>query len=138
MNQGHWSVAVSPLRDYLRRLMPNSPSLLRFASAAVIAVAVLGAASGSALAAYPPTKPPPRATCSISTIVEHRVAVSCVAGKVRAGKSCSLVIKKSVVARGRVDKNGRYFARFAVKTLLTRGTRIVFVVQGATAATIRV
>jgi hypothetical protein len=118
--------------------MPSLSAFLRLACAAVVAVVVLGAASGSALAAYPPTNPPPKATCFISTIVERRVAVSCAAGRVRAGKSCSLMIKKNVVARGKIDKNGRWLARFVIKNLLTRGTTITFRVQGATAATIRV
>jgi hypothetical protein len=138
VNQRHRSVAVGPPRDYLRRLMPSPPTFLRLVCAALVAVAVLGVASGSALAAYPPTKPPVKAKCFISTIVERRVAVSCTAPKANAGKSCSLVIKKTVVARGKLNKNGKWLARFFARTLLTRGTTITFLVQGATAATIRV
>jgi hypothetical protein len=118
--------------------MSGSPTFLRLTCTAVVALAVLGAASGSALAAYPPNKPPVKGKCVISTIVEHRVAVSCAAPKANVGKSCSLVIKKVVVARGKLDKNGKWVARFFVRTLLTRGTTITFMVQGSTAATIRV
>jgi hypothetical protein len=118
--------------------MPTSPTSLRLACAAVVAFVVAGAASGSALAAYPPRKPTVQAKCFISTIVERRVAVSCAAGKGNAGKSCSLLIKKNIVARGKLDKNGKWLARFFARTRLTRGTTITFRVQGATAATIRI
>ena len=103
----------------------------------MVAVAVLGAATGSALAAYPPTKPPVKAKCFISTIVERRVAVSCAAPKASAGKSCSLVIKKTVVARGKLNKNGKWFARFFARPA-DPWHDDTFLVQGATAATIRV
>jgi hypothetical protein len=107
---------------------------------AVAGVSVLAAAVGlsSALAAYPPKpKPLPRVTCRISTIVDRRVAVSCNAGRARAGKRVAIQIGKKIVARGVVAKNGRYFARFTLRTRLTRGTRIRFLVAGKLAATIR-
>jgi hypothetical protein len=138
VNDRHRSVAVSLSRVYRRWLMPSSSTFLRLAFVAVATVAVLGVASGSALAAYPPTNPPVKGKCFISTIVERRVAVSCSAPKANAGKSCSLVIKKVVVARGKLNKNGKWLARFFARTLLTRGTTITFRVQGAAAAIIRV
>ena len=97
------------------------------------------ATAGSAFAAYPPIKgPAPKAKCSISTIVNRRVAVLCNAGAVRAGKPCAVRVKTVIVARGKVGKGGRYFTRFTVKTLLARGTRINFLVEGKTVATLRV
>jgi hypothetical protein len=111
----------------------------RFAAAASI-VALWGAVlAGGALAAYPPHKGPlPKAKCAISTIVDRRVAMSCNAGTPRAGKPCSFVVDRSVVARGRVARNGRYSARFTTPTLLRRGTHILFVVQGKTLVSVRV
>jgi hypothetical protein len=111
----------------------------RSAAAIAIASAAAAATAGSAFAAYPPIKPkPPRAKCSISTIVDRRVAMSCNAGKARAGKRCAIKVKKTIVARGRVAKNGRYSARFIVPKLLMRGTTILFMVEGKTVATLRV
>ena len=115
--------------------------LLRLLAVAC-ATAVLCALAGvtSALAAYPPGKPKPgvpRATCRISTIVDRRVAISCNAGRVRAGKLASIKIGNKVVARGKVAKTGRYFARFTLRTRLTRGTRIQFLVAGKIVASIR-
>ena len=108
----------------------------------IAAVALLVAAVGvsSAFAAYPPKpkpKPLPRATCRISTIVDRRVAISCNAGRVRAGKLASIKIGKRIVARGKVAKTGRYFARFTLRSRLTRGTRIQFLVAGKVLTTIR-
>jgi hypothetical protein len=118
--------------------MIRSPFRRGLACTAAIGLLYLAQSAGSALAAYPPVKPSPRATCFISTIVGRRVAVSCTAGKARAGKGCSLVIKKTVVARGRISRDGRYFARFTVGTLLTRGTKILFRIQGKPVVTLRV
>ena len=106
---------------------------------AVVVSVFVAAAAGTARAAYPPGPgPAPKAKCSISTIVNFRVAVSCNAGKAFAGKPCSLKVRTKIVARGKVGKDGRYATRFTVSTLLTRGTKIVFAVGGKTAATIRV
>jgi hypothetical protein len=102
-------------------------------------LAVCLVTASSTRAAYPPgggTRP--TAKCSISTIVNRRVAVSCNAGKRLAGRRCSLKIRASIVARGKVGKDGRYAARFTVPRLLTRGTKILFLVDGKTAATMRV
>ena len=124
-NEGGWRVTGS----HRRRL------------AAVISITVICAAvsAGAALAAYPPKKgPPPRAKCSISTIVDRRVAMSCNAGAARAGKKCAFVVNKKVVARGTVAKDGHFSARFTAPTLLTRGTRILFVVDGKTLVSVRV
>lgn len=111
----------------------------RLAVSTALSALALAAVAGSALAAYPPGKPPPpRARCAISTIVDRRVAISCNAGKARAGEACSISLRKTIVARGRVSKNGLFFARFAVPTYLTRGTVISFVVLGKIVATLRV
>jgi hypothetical protein len=105
----------------------------------VVLLVCAAATAGSAFAAYPPGKgPAPKAKCSISTIVNRRVAVLCNAGAVRAGKRCAVRVKTVVVARGKVGKGGRYFAQFTVKTLLARGTRINFLVEGKTVASLRV
>jgi hypothetical protein len=107
---------------------------------AAIAVLVAAAGVSSAPAAYPPGKPKPglpRATCRICTIVDRRVAISCNAGRARAGKRASIQIGKKIVARGVVARNGRYLARFTLRTRLTRGTRIRFLVAGKVVATIR-
>jgi hypothetical protein len=112
--------------------------LLALTGATVLLAVTAGV--GSAHAAYPPKpkpKPLPRATCRISTIVDRRVAIACNAGRVRAGKLASIKIGKKIVARGRVAKNGRYLARFTLRTRLTRGTRIRFLVAGKIVATIR-
>ena len=106
---------------------------------AVVSGIILALGFGSARAAYPPGGgSAPKAKCSISTIVNRHVAVSCNAGKKLAGKRCSLKIRTRIVARGKVGKDGRYAARFSVPKLLTRGTKIVFLVDGKTAATMRV
>ena len=116
---------------------PRAVKLL--VAVAVVSGFLLAVGTGPALAAYPPGGgSPPKAKCSISTIVNRRVAVSCNAGKRQVGKRCSLKIRATVVARGTVGKDGRYAARFTVRSLLTRGTRILFLVNGKTAATIRV
>jgi hypothetical protein len=100
---------------------------------------VIGGTAGVALAAYPPVKgPAPKAKCSISTIIDRRVAMSCAAGKVRAGMPATFIVKKKVVARGRIARDGRFAARFTAPTLLTRGTNILFNVQGKTLFTVRV
>jgi hypothetical protein len=105
----------------------------------VVFLVSAAATAGSAFAAYPPGKgPAPKARCSISTIVDRRVALLCNAGAARVGKGCSVRVKTVVVARGKVGKGGRYFARFTVRTLLARGTRIHFLVEGKTVATLRV
>jgi hypothetical protein len=119
-----------------------SAGRLRRPLAVGAAIAVLAAAAGvsSALAAYPPGKPKPglpRATCRISTIVDRRVAISCNAGRARAGKRVAIQIGKKIVARGVVAKTGRYFGRFTLRTRLTRGTRIRILVAGKLVATIR-
>jgi hypothetical protein len=109
--------------------------------AAAIWLVSAAATVGSALGAYPPGPGKgsvPKAKCLISTIVGRRVAVLCNAGATRVGKRCSIRVRTVVVARGKVGKGGRYFARFTVKTLLARGTRINFVVEGKTVATLRV
>jgi hypothetical protein len=104
----------------------------------VLAVAVL-AVAGVARAAYPPVPPkPPRARCSISTIVDRRVAIICNAGRVRARKPCAIRIGTQTVAHGVVGRTGLYVARFRLRRRLTRGTRIHFLVQGKLVATIRV
>ena len=106
-------------------------------AATAISLLSLSTIAGSAHAAYPPGKPvPPRVRCAISTIVDRRVAVSCNAGKARAGKPCSIAVRKAIVARGKVGSDGRYFARFTLPSLLTRGTMIFFLVQGKTVATL--
>jgi hypothetical protein len=111
--------------------------LLRLVVAAGVLAAFL--AAGMAQAAYPPGGgSAPKAKCSISTIVNRRVAVSCNASKAQVGKRCSLKVRTSIVARGKVGKDGRYAARFTVAKLLTRGTKIFFLVEGKTAATVRV
>jgi hypothetical protein len=115
---------------------------LRRLLAIVGATAVLAAGAGvsSAPAAYPPKpkpKPLPRATCRISTIVDRRVAISCNAGRARAGKLASIKIGTRIVSRGKVAKTGRYLGRFTLRTRLTRGTRIQFLVAGKVVATIR-
>ena len=108
-------------------------------AATAISLLSLSALAGSAIAAYPPGKPvPPRVRCAISTIVDRRVAVSCNAGRARAGKPCSITLRKTTVARGKVGRDGRYFTRFTVPSLLTRGTMIFFLVEGKTVATLRV
>jgi hypothetical protein len=43
-----------------------------------------------------------------------------------------------VVARGKVGKNGKYVTRFTVPTLLTRGTMVIFLVNGKIFAALRV
>lgn len=110
--------------------------------AVACATATLAATAGvsPALAAYPPGKPKPgvpRATCRISTIVDRRVAISCNAGRARAQQRAAIMIRKKIVARGKVAKTGRYFARFTLRTRLTRGTLIRFLVSGKIVATIR-
>jgi hypothetical protein len=123
-----WQTALMIERTASRLVVP-----------AVVLSMFLTAAAGTARAAYPPGPgPAPKAKCSISTIVNFRVAVSCNAGKALAGKPCSLKVGTKIVARGKVRKDGRYAARFTVSRLLTRGTKIVFAVGGKTAATIRV
>jgi hypothetical protein len=108
-------------------------------AATAISLLSLSAIAGSAHAAYPPGKPVlPRVRCAISTIVDRRIAVSCNAGKARAGKPCSITLRRTTVARGKVGNDGRYFTRFTVPSLLTRGTMIFFLVQGTTVATLRV
>jgi hypothetical protein len=89
--------------------------------------------------AYPPGKPPPppRVRCSISTIVDRRVAISCNAGRARAGKPGAIRIGGKIVARGTVGKDGRYFARFQLRSRLVRGTKILFLVGGKVVATLR-
>ena len=92
----------------------------------------------AASTAYPPVKrPPPRTTCRISTIVDRRVAISCSVGRARARKRYAVQIGRAIVARGTVARNGRIFARFTLRTRLTRGTRIRFLVAGRLVATIR-
>lgn len=110
---------------------------------AAIAISVLCAVapagpSFAAPTAYPPVKrPPPRTTCRISTIVNRRVAISCSVGLARARKHYAVQIGRTTVARGLVAANGRFLARFTLKTRLTRGTRIRFLVAGRLVATIR-
>ena len=110
---------------------------------AAIAISVLCAAASAgpsfaASTAYPPVRPPPpRTTCRISTIVDRRVAISCSVGRVRARKRYAVQIGRAIVARGTVATNGRIFARFTLRTRLTRGTRIRFLVAGRLVATIR-
>ena len=92
----------------------------------------------AASTAYPPVKgPPPRTTCRISTIVDRRVAISCSVGRARAHKRYVVQIGRTTVARGIVAVTGRFFARFTLKSRLTRGTRIRFLVAGRLVATIR-
>ena len=94
--------------------------------------------AGAALAAYPPVKPkPPRARCAISTIVDRRVAIVCNAGKARARKACAIRIGSKTVAHGVVGRDGGYVARFTLRSRLTRGTLIRFLVAGKIVATIR-
>ena len=81
---------------------------------------------------------PPRVRCSIGSIVGRSVAVSCNAGKSRAGKRWAILVRKTIVARGKVGKGGLYSTRFTVQTLLARGTKINFLVDGKTVATLRV
>ena len=81
---------------------------------------------------------PPRVRCLIYSIVGRHVVMSCNAGKVRAGKRCAIAVRKTIVARGRVGKDGRYFARFMVPSRLTRGTMIFFLVEGKQVASLRV
>ena len=81
--------------------------------------------------------PPPRTTCRISTTVDRRVAISCSVGRVRARKRYAVQIGRAIVARGTVATNGRIFARFTLRTRLTRGTRIRYLVAGRLVATIR-
>lgn len=109
--------------------------LVAVAVAATLAAAV---GTGTAFAAYPPVPPkPPRARCSISTIVDRRVAILCNAGRVRARKPCSIRIGTRIVAHGLVAKTGLYLARFTLRKRLTRGTLIRFFVAGKIVATIR-
>jgi hypothetical protein len=109
------------------------------AAAAVGAVLVAAAGVGAALAAYPPVPPkPPRARCSISTIVDRRVAILCNAGRARARKRASIKIGTRIIAHGIVGRNGLYLARFTLRKRLIRGTRIQFLVEGKVVATIRV
>ena len=81
---------------------------------------------------------PPRVRCSIGSIVGRNIAVSCNAGKSRAGRRWAILVRKTIVARGKVGKGGRYSTRFTVQTLLARGTKINFLVEGKTVATLRV
>jgi hypothetical protein len=85
-----------------------------------------------------PCPPLPRATCTIGSILGRSVAVSCTAGLVRAGKPASLRVLQTIVARGKVAKNGKYAARFLAPKPLTRGTRIFFLVSGKTLTSVRV
>ena len=118
--------------------------LLRIlATGTAISLLAAGAPAAPAFAAptaYPPGKPPPppRARCSISTIVDRRVAISCNAGRARAGKPGAIRIGGTIVARGTVGKDGRYFARFQLRTRLIRGTKVLFLVGGKVVATLRV
>jgi hypothetical protein len=121
------------------RRMSRSRIRQLLVAATAISLLSLSAIAGSAHAAYPPGKPlPPRVRCAISTIVDRRIAVSCNAGTARAGKPCSITLRRTIVARGKVGKDGRYFTRFTVPTLLTRGTTILFLVEGKIVATLRV
>ena len=107
--------------------------------AATSVFVVLGGVTATAAFAYPPPKlPPPQARCLLSTIVGRRVAIICNAGVRRAGKRCSIAVARRTVARGRIGKNGVYSTRFIVPTLLTRGTKIFFLVEGTTLASVRV
>jgi len=109
--------------------------LLAAAAAATLAAALW---AGSALGAYPPVPPrPPRARCRISTIVDRRIAIICNAGLARARKHCSIQIGSRTVVRGVVGRNGLYIARFLLRTRLTRGTLIRFLVGGKVVATVR-
>jgi hypothetical protein len=111
---------------------------MRRLAVAAAALAVLAFATSSALAAYPPVKPkPPRARCAISTIVDRRVAIVCNAGKARARKPCAIRIGLKMVAHGVVGRDGRYIARFTLRSRLTRGTLIRFLVAGTVVATVR-
>jgi hypothetical protein len=104
-----------------------------------VALTVFAFATDAALAAYPPVPPkPPRARCSISTIVDRRVAILCNAGRARARKRASIKIGTRIVAHGVVSRNGLYLARFTLRKRLIRGTRIQFLVAGKVVATIRV
>ncbi len=64
--------------------------------------------------------------------------MSCNAGKSRVGRRWSILVRKTIVARGKVGKGGRYSTRFTVQTLLARRTKINFLVEGKTVATLRV
>jgi hypothetical protein len=109
----------------------------RFCLVAACALA-FAVAADAALAAYPPVPPkPPRARCSISTIVDRRVAIICNAGRARARKPCSIRIGRRIVAHGVVNRTGVYIARFTLRSRLTRGTLIRFLVAGKIVATIR-
>jgi hypothetical protein len=102
------------------------------------AIVVLVAAARTALAAYPPVPPrPPRARCRISTIVDRRIAIICNAGRSRARKRAAIQIGTRIVVRGVVGRNGLYVARFTLRTRLTRGTRIRFLVEGKVVAALR-
>ncbi len=81
---------------------------------------------------------PPRVRCSIHSIIGRRVVMSCDAGKVRTGKRCAIAVRKTIVSSGKVGNDGRYFTRFTVPSLLTRGTIILFLVEGKPVATLRV
>jgi len=121
------------------RRMTRSRTRQLLVAATAICLLSLSAIAGSAHAAYPPGKPlPPRVRCAISTIVDRRIAISCNAGTARAGKPCSIALRRTIVARGKVGKDGRYFTRFTVPTLLTRGTMIFFLVEGKIVTTLRV
>jgi hypothetical protein len=112
-------------------------SVRRFCLVTACALA-FAAAADDALAAYPPVPPkPPRARCSISTIVDRRVAIICNAGRARSRKPCSIRIGSRIVAHGLVSRNGLYVARFTLRSRLTRGTLIRFLVAGKVVATIR-
>ena len=106
---------------------------------AAVAVTIFAFATDAALAAYPPLPPkPPRARCSISTIVDRRIAILCNAGKARARRRAAIKIGTRIVAHGLVGRNGLYLARFTLRKRLVRGTRIQCLVERKIVATSRV
>jgi hypothetical protein len=115
--------------------------VVRSAVTAICLLAVAAAVAFPARAAptaYPPLPPkPPRAKCAISTIVNRRVSIICNAGRLRARHRAAIRIGKTIVARGVVPKTGLYVARFRLKSRLTRGTLIRFLVDGKIVATVR-
>jgi hypothetical protein len=109
--------------------------------AAICMVVAAGVAvpARAAPAVYPPVPPkPPRAHCSISTIVNRHIAILCNAGKARARQRAAIKIGTKIVAHGVVGRNGLYLARFTLRKRLVRGTRIQFLVAGKVVTTIRV
>ena len=82
--------------------------------------------------------PPPRIRCTLGSIVETSVVLRCTSGPARAGQSWTILLSRTVLARGKFDRKGHVLSRFKVPGSVRHGTIFLFRVAGYTEAIVRV